>query len=448
MKQAVAPVTQSAEEPGRKSMPASKMQLAIDHSPRMVAQRQHHAQLFPETVQQRSLFPPGAVIQGVLERRQTYRALQAIDYYDKPGAVSGSVASAPKKGGSAPKKSKSTVMVKGPVQGQLAIGQLYTVISNDLYWIELRRADQDSTTTYWIEADHINEAAQWKAEPRISNSILNDIEYDNKLDDVRWKKFEKPFMPVDPSPSDITQGEVGDCWLMATMAALASSDEWIKKLKTSIVDNGDGTVTVHLFKGGESVIDTDKKKDATAAQSIVSRWLPTYIDAQAELLYSSMKSGAIAKEDNADANVNPHIWPALIEKGVAALLENSYAKLDNKGAERGMATLTGGKGMKIYTNKQLKDTVWDEILTAINDHAAGTATTWQSHADMTASAEAVAINANPSKMIQGHVYYIESADAGAKTLTLKNPHQSVHPPALTLADALKYITKIVVMPKP
>lgn len=56
---------------------------------------------------------------------------------------------------------------------------------------------------------------------------------------------EEPLFAHDPCVSDIAQGEVGDCYFLATIAAICDRDpDFIRKM---MKDNGDGTVTVRFY---------------------------------------------------------------------------------------------------------------------------------------------------------------------------------------------------------
>lgn len=56
---------------------------------------------------------------------------------------------------------------------------------------------------------------------------------------------ETPLFPHEPSVNDIAQGGVGDCYLLAALAAVVNKNpQWIKDC---MKDNGDGSVTVRLY---------------------------------------------------------------------------------------------------------------------------------------------------------------------------------------------------------
>ena len=56
---------------------------------------------------------------------------------------------------------------------------------------------------------------------------------------------DEPLFPHEPSVNDIVQGRLGDCYLLAALAAVVDKrPQWVKDC---MKDNGDGTVTVRLY---------------------------------------------------------------------------------------------------------------------------------------------------------------------------------------------------------
>jgi len=55
-----------------------------------------------------------------------------------------------------------------------------------------------------------------------------------------------PLFPHDPSPNDISQGQLGDCYLVSSLSAIAMQNP--RAIKDAMRDNGDGTVTVRFFQ--------------------------------------------------------------------------------------------------------------------------------------------------------------------------------------------------------
>src|SRR5262249_50159546 len=69
-----------------------------------------------------------------------------------------------------------------------------------------------------------------------------------KFDKVGGNLFDK-----DPTPADVVQTTLGDCYLQASIASIASQNPSL--IKEMMRDNGDDSVTVRLYK----VDDTDAK---------------------------------------------------------------------------------------------------------------------------------------------------------------------------------------------
>lgn len=74
------------------------------------------------------------------------------------------------------------------------------------------------------------------------NRVLEDV----FLNKGRRSAKNGPLFPHEPSPNDISQGNLGDCYLLAGLSSLAS--RWPEQIKKNMRDNGDGTVTVRFWK--------------------------------------------------------------------------------------------------------------------------------------------------------------------------------------------------------
>ena len=59
------------------------------------------------------------------------------------------------------------------------------------------------------------------------------------------------FSSLGPSPNDVRQGFVGDCYYVATLSSIAKADPNL--IRQSIVDLGDGTYAVHYVRNGTDV---------------------------------------------------------------------------------------------------------------------------------------------------------------------------------------------------
>jgi hypothetical protein len=131
------------------------------------------------------------------------------------------------------------------------------------------------------------------------------------------------FSEAGPSPDDISQGLLNNCFLMVSLGGVASLDPSL--LRQTITDLGDGTFAVRLMRGRTPVyyrVDAD---------------LPKLEGSTAQLAY-------------ADLGRDDALWVPLVEKAFAMSRGGSYAKLDRGGwmgdvfKALGLTTKTVGLG--------------------------------------------------------------------------------------------------------
>jgi len=88
-----------------------------------------------------------------------------------------------------------------------------------------------------------------------------------------WVPCDAPLFSRDPSPDDVAQGYIGDCWLVSSLAAIAASNP--DKIKEMMHQNDDNTVTVRLYNmAGEPVFVT--VNDSVAELQGKTRTLDAY----------------------------------------------------------------------------------------------------------------------------------------------------------------------------
>lgn len=206
------------------------------------------------------------------------------------------------------------------VIGRLTPGEidaLFDELSDD----EIRRL---------LDVDGVPEVLRLRADPYLLHQLdgiaPDTIEPD--FDDVR-QNGEKPSDPAtdyayipnaevfgpsgSPSLDDINQGAIGDCWWLASMGALANTQEGRETIRNMITENPNGTYTVR-FPDGEQVTVTP--------------------------FFPVKEAGNIAyAQPNGDP---PVIWPLILEKALAER-EGSYGELVGGWSSKGMEALTGQK---------------------------------------------------------------------------------------------------------
>ncbi|MFN8715091.1 MAG: C2 family cysteine protease [Bacteroidota bacterium] len=253
-----------------------------------------------------------------------------------------------------------------------------------------------------------------------------------------------------PAIGHVRQGEIGDCWLIAAMAAMANSPHWGHQLLPKI-QSQNATNSYNVTLG---VYNANAAPGAVLNQVVVNNMtghLPVLPNgnpnAAAELAYAQQTLG-IPASFGANANNTP-VWPAMLEKAYA-IDQGGYQALDNRDAREGLAVLSGIMPEQ-YTGATVDAPRWTAIQQQL---AAGAAVTLTSKANnvlangvaaMTHGTEGH-VDGTAHNLIEDHVYVLTAMTN--THITLQNPHGHSHPGQLQIADLPSYIAQVDVLPAP
>ncbi|WP_018502372.1 C2 family cysteine protease [Parafrankia discariae] len=187
-----------------------------------------------------------------------------------------------------------------------------------------------------------------------------------------------PLWASGVTPSDVGQGAVGDCYLLAALIGIARADPGLLRRNLRENPNGTVSVTVHLPSGAVPVT--------------VTRSLPVRAGAGQEIA---------ADGDNPAGE--PELWAALYEKAYARMA-GSYARLEGGDPATAMEYLTGTTAVR----RSPSAVTVGELAARL---AAGGVVTVVTRSDLPPD----------SGLVPNHAYAVLGADARTGRVLLCNP---------------------------
>ena len=188
-----------------------------------------------------------------------------------------------------------------------------------------------------------------------------------------------------PSADDVYQGDLGDCYYVATLASIAQ--EKPDYIQNMFRDNGDNTFTVRFYNNG------------VADYVTVDRYLPTRSSGNA--VYAGWGVGSYTSTTN-------ELWVALAQKAYAQLAESGWSRSST--STNSYADISGG---------------WRG---AVINHVAGLGSSSANAVDMTQAQLINLVNSNQilTTGFNGHAYTITAYNATNQTFHLRNPWGFAH----------------------
>jgi hypothetical protein len=232
------------------------------------------------------------------------------------------------------------------------------------------------------------------------------------------------FGPNGPSPDDVAQGAVGDCYFMSSLAEAALKTPQV--IQNMFIDDGNGIYTVRFFQ-----------YDAASGS-----WTPDYVTVNSELpvnnqgqfVYANADFGGQATDSTSSSNV---LWVALAEKAYAQLAEegwsraigtpdgsgtssnppghaNAYSTLNdgmNQVAEQ-QITGSANSGWVSFPSTKSQKAAQQNLACIFTDFQNGDLVTFATNATVERG----------TGLIGYHVYSMTGYDAQKRTVTLTNPY--------------------------
>ncbi len=264
-------------------------------------------------------------------------------------------------------------------------------------------------------------------EPKVEEPVeLEDPALREKHRDgsVEYQRYTGDLFVNGVSPEDVIQGSIADCYLIAALCAVASSNPDL--ITSGVKPAGVGAWEVRFF-------------ERQANRTFKEVWIK--VDADLPTLKGRTAPAYARSGDKNDKGLE--LWPAVFEKAYA-VWKQGYDKMGEGGSSKGALEALTGKSVDTMTTEWTPaDTIWAKLEKASKDGKLGKAASAGTHGkDRQDLYEGKRLYAWHAYTVMG----IESA-GGERFVILRNPWGQSEPGAdgkddgifkLTLEEFMKY----------
>ena len=248
--------------------------------------------------------------------------------------------------------------------------------------------------------------------------------HDGKRHEAAYLPQTTPLFSGPPTMNQVRQGYIADCYLIASLGAIAKTRPDI--IEQNILDHQDGTATVTMYTVGRNVV-TPGTRGATKCEIRVSTALPSAN--KSTPTYASSPDGAL--------------WPSLYEKAYAIHMAGGKYQGLNTGGHAGtsMEALTGTRSTGFTTKSRSDEQLVSDLRLALSEKkpvVAGSLSKDDAKADPQLNQLATDRTVFP-----WHAYVVESVTDDGR-INLYNPWGKRHPQPLTAAEFKRLYNNIYI----
>jgi hypothetical protein len=241
----------------------------------------------------------------------------------------------------------------------------------------------------------------------ISDEAVTDQKKKKNYDDVKFAKVAGiPFIHGTGHahavhPADVAQGRIGDCYFVASMAAIAATQPQVLRRNLRVKP---GNFHPEWLKKGIKITD---KFEVDLYDASKGKWVTYKLDDRFPVnkdgkpLY--VRTGQVAKKFNL-----PELWPALYERAFAEQ-HGGYEAIGHGGTRGAALRALTGQPSTSHTPTKMSIETLDRYVRAKYAVTAGTYSS-SSHKLF-----------KDDTLVTQHAYWVESVDVKNQTVSVRNP---------------------------